>query len=81
MTRKTTTTIGEQLVFVTVQVFRDTIGFCAFLRALSILLPGPAFCLKVWLQVLTKEGQCTLYIAFMVDPVARDSLSTRKYMF
>jgi hypothetical protein len=65
MMRKTTTTIGEQLLFGgIVQVFQDTNGLCALLRASSILFLGPAFCLKVWLQVLTKEGQCTLYIAF-----------------
>ena len=44
--------IGERLVFGgIVQVFQDTNGFCAFLRALSILFLGPAFCLKVWFQV------------------------------
>jgi hypothetical protein len=55
--RKTTTTIGEQLLFGgIVQVFQDTNGLCALLRASSILFLGPAFCLKVWLQVLTKDG-------------------------
>lgn len=80
MTRRTTTTIGERLVFGGIfQVFQDTNDFCAFLRALSILFLGPAFCLKVWFQVSTKEGQCTLYIAFngrCLD--VRDSLSVRK---
>ena len=77
MTRKTTTTIGEQLGLVTVQVFRDTISFCPFLRALSILLFGLAFCLKVWLQVLTKKGQCTLYIAFSGRQSMEEIVSVR----
>ncbi|CAG8884312.1 unnamed protein product [Penicillium nalgiovense] len=52
MTRKTTTTIGEELLFGgIVQVIQDTNGFCTLLRALSILFLGPAFRLKVWLQV------------------------------
>lgn len=57
MTRKTTTTIGERLVLGgIVQVFQDTNGFCAFLRALSILFLGPAFYLKVWFECQQKRG-------------------------
>jgi hypothetical protein len=50
------------------QVFQDTNGFCALLRALIMFL-GPAVCLKVQVQVQAlvekkRLGQCTLYIAF-----------------
>jgi hypothetical protein len=65
MTRKTTTTIGEYVLGGIVQVFQDTNGFCAFLRALIIMFLSPAFCLKVQLQALVeREGgkTCALCI-------------------